>query len=296
MLSQRFVAGGPVNVVFPSKPLPCSTCLEANIAASKTPPTEVENRRTLYPGQVLRIDNLGPLSPVGMGYPYVNMITDAYTGAMLAATPLENKAQTALHQEVMIKRAHRSAAPLGGTQHLELDNGTDVASARTLTFAKNQGMTSSTFVPNRAQSRGGVERPHREWKRKMRWLQATSDLPPEHTVYLFNHARRLYNMTASAADPTKSKHEHYYKSKPEASALLHTFGAAVVILRLPKPPGLQPRGVRGRWYGLAGDGNSIHFVAVRTQRSPGAPITEKVVISRTSGSLATRRLTLALWT
>ena len=162
------------------------------------------HRRALYPGQILRIDNLGPLSPTGTGYPYLNMITDAFTGAMIAATPLETKGQTALHQEVVLKRAHRTAAPEGGTQHLEMDNGTDVATERTLNFATGQGMTTSNFTSSRPASRGSVERPHREWNRYMRWLLTTSSLPAGHEVYLFNHARRLFNLTLSAADPSKS--------------------------------------------------------------------------------------------
>ena len=129
-----------------------------------------------------------------------------------------------------------------------MDNGTDVATERTLSFAAEQGMTTSNFVPNRDSSRGLVERPHRDWKRYVRLLLTTSSLPPKHGVYLFNHARRLYNLTLAVSDQSISKHEAYYRRKPLASALLHTFGTDVVILRRPAASSLLPRGVRGRWY------------------------------------------------
>jgi hypothetical protein len=103
MLANKVVYGGPVNLHFPPKPLPRSTCLEANISASKTPPLESPHRQARYPGQFLRIDNLGPLSP---------------TGRRLLVR--ETKGQTALQHEVIMRRAHRSAAPRGGTQHLEI--------------------------------------------------------------------------------------------------------------------------------------------------------------------------------
>jgi hypothetical protein len=49
------------------------------------------------------------------------MIADVCTGAAIATNALENKTHTALAHEVGPTRAHRVAAPLGGTQDVELD-------------------------------------------------------------------------------------------------------------------------------------------------------------------------------
>ncbi len=71
------------------------------------------------------------------------MITDLCTGAPIATNCLENKAQTALGQEVNLRRAHWAAAPLDGTQNLDLDMDSDVLTTCTKRFADCQGMTIS---------------------------------------------------------------------------------------------------------------------------------------------------------
>ncbi len=68
-------------------------------------------------------------------------------GAAIATNSLENKAQTALAQEVSLRRAHHAATPLGGTQRLELDMGSDVLTNRTKVFAESQGWTIYDFAP-----------------------------------------------------------------------------------------------------------------------------------------------------
>ncbi len=107
------------------------------------------------------------------------MITDLCTGAAIATNSLENKAQTALAQEVSLRRAHRTAAPRGGTQRLELDMGTDVLTANTKRFAESQGVTISDFATRNPRPRGGIERPHQTYKRKLRMLLHGSGLPSE---------------------------------------------------------------------------------------------------------------------
>ncbi len=77
-----------------------------------------------------------------------NLITDVCTAAAIFATnSIENKAQMALAQELSLRRTHRAAAPLGPTQHLELDMGSDVLMTRTKLFADSQGMTISPCAP-----------------------------------------------------------------------------------------------------------------------------------------------------
>ena len=75
---------------------------------------------------MLCLENLVLIGPTGQGYPYVNMIAELCTGAAITTNSLENKAQTALGQEVSLRGAHRAAAPLGGTQYLQLYVGTDL--------------------------------------------------------------------------------------------------------------------------------------------------------------------------
>jgi transposase InsO family protein len=115
---------------------------------------------------------------------------------------------------VTLRRAHRLAAPFGGTQRLELDLGTDVLTARTKEFAEAQGMTVSEFAPNNPGPRGGIERPHQTYKRKLRMLLFTSGLPSEQFYYLIEHARRLFNLTMADNDTTKSKQKVYGLSRP----------------------------------------------------------------------------------
>ncbi len=102
------------------------------------PPSTATHRKAKYPGQVLCLDKLGPIGPTGHGYPYVNIITNLCTGAAIATNSLKNKAQTALVQEMCLRRAHRATAPLGGTQGLELDMGLDFLTNRTKVFAESQ--------------------------------------------------------------------------------------------------------------------------------------------------------------
>ncbi len=120
------------------------------------------------------------------------MIMDLCTGAAIATNSVENKAQTALAQEVSLRRARRATAPLGGTQHLELDMGSDVLTNRTKVFAESQGWLLSDFAAGNPRPRGGVERPHQTIKRKLRMLRHSSCLPsdqsrrPESQVTLLN--------------------------------------------------------------------------------------------------------------
>jgi hypothetical protein len=279
MLQHKVVKGAPINIRFPPTPLPCATCLQVNTIASQVPPSTATHRKAEYPGQVLCLDNMGPIGPTGQGYPYINMITDLCTGAAIATNSLENKAQTALAQEVSLHRAHRAAAPRGGTQRLELDMGSDVLTKRTKAFADAQGMLISDFAAGNPRPRGAIERPHQTFKRKLRMLLHSSGLPSEQFHYLIEHARRLFNLTMADNTPTKSKHEAYYRSQPSAKTLLHRFGAQVVIKIWPTPPGLQARGLRGRWYGLAGNSNTVHLVSVQYLTKGGA-LKHRVVRSR----------------
>jgi hypothetical protein len=93
---------------------------------------------------------MGPIGPLRQGYPYINMI--------IATNSVKNKAQTAWTQAESLRKAHRHAAPLGGTQRWELDLGTDVLTANTKQFAESQRMTVSDFAPGNPSTRGGVSR------------------------------------------------------------------------------------------------------------------------------------------
>ena len=110
-------------------------------------------------------------------------------------------------------------------------------------------------------------------------LLHSSGLPSEQFHCMVEHARRLFHLTMADHDPMKSKHEAYYRSQPDAKTLLHRFGAQVIIKIRPTPPGLQPRGLRGRWYGLAGNSNTVHLVSVQYLTKGGA-LKHRVVRSR----------------
>ncbi len=47
----------------------------------------------------------------------------------------------------------------------------------------------------------------------------------------------------------------------------------------PTPRALQPRGLRGRWYGLAGNSNTVHLVSVQ-YLTKGGTLKRRVVRSR----------------
>jgi hypothetical protein len=223
MLLHKVGKGVPINVKFPPKPLPCAACLQVNTIASQVPPSTATHRKATHPVQVLCHDNMGPIGPPGQGYPYINMIADLCTGAAIATNSLENKAQMALTQDVSLRRAQ------SGTQRLELDMGTDVLTANTKLFAESQGWTISDFAPGNPSPRGGIERPHQTFKRKLRMLLHISGLPSEQFHYMVERARRLFSLTMADNDPTKSKHEAYYQSQPDAKTLLHRFGAQVIL-------------------------------------------------------------------
>ncbi len=154
----------------------------------------------------------------------------------------------ALVQDVSLRRAHRAAAPLNGTQRLELDVGSDVLTNRTKVLAESQGWTISDFAPWNPRPCRGIERSHQMIKRKLRMLLHSSGLPSEQFYYLIENARRLFNLTITDNIPTKSKHEAYYRSQPSAKTLLHRFGAQVVIKICPPPPPDYSRVA----YGVAG--------------------------------------------
>ncbi len=82
------------------------------------------------------------------------------------------------------RRAHRAAAPLGGTQRLELDMGMDVLTLSSKRFAEFQGWAISDFAPRNPRPRGGIERPHQTIKRKLRMLLHSSGLPSDHFHYM----------------------------------------------------------------------------------------------------------------
>ena len=102
---------------------------------------DVEHRKTTYPGQTLCLDNMGPISITdehGDTAPlrHLNVVSDRHTGCFIATTLLELKSQTAIEQDVTIRRVHRHCLHAGGTQHLDMDLGTDVHTQRTTDFAK----------------------------------------------------------------------------------------------------------------------------------------------------------------
>jgi hypothetical protein len=160
MLTHNVVKGAPINVKFPPKPLPCAACRQVNTIASQVQPSIATHRKADYPGRVLCLNNTGPIGPTGQGYPYINMIADLCTGVAITTNSIENKAQTALTQDVSLHRAHRTAAPRGGTQRLQLDMGTDVVTANTKRFAESQKWTITDLAPGNPSPRGGIERPH----------------------------------------------------------------------------------------------------------------------------------------
>jgi hypothetical protein len=92
MLQHKVVKGAPIDIKFQATSLPCAACLQVNTIASQVPSLTVTHRKAEYPGQVLCLDNMGPIGPTGQGY----CITDLCTGAASATNSLENKAQTAL--------------------------------------------------------------------------------------------------------------------------------------------------------------------------------------------------------
>ncbi len=148
MLQHKVVKDAPINIKLPPTQLPCAAYLQVNTIASRVSALPAEHhRKAAYPGQVLCLDNMGPIGPPRQGYPYINMITDLCTGAAIATNSLENKAQTALAQNASLRPAHRLAAPLGGTQRLELDLGADVLTANTKQFAESQGMAGELGEP-----------------------------------------------------------------------------------------------------------------------------------------------------
>ncbi len=133
--------------------------LQVNTIASQVPPSTAAHRKAEYPGQVLRLDNLGPIGPTGQGYPYINMITDVCTGASIATNSLENKAQTdGTCPGGEPEAGPRAAAPLSGTQHLDVDMVSDVLTTRTKLIADSQGMAISPYAHANPRPRGRIER------------------------------------------------------------------------------------------------------------------------------------------
>ncbi len=115
ILQNTVVKDAPINIKFPPTPLPCVACLQVNTIASQVPPSTATHRNRVKCSASTTWARSHSLTREGN--PYINMITDLSTGAAIATTFLENKAHTALAQEVsLLRRAHRAAAPLGGTQ------------------------------------------------------------------------------------------------------------------------------------------------------------------------------------
>ena len=106
---------------------------------------------------------------------YLNVVSDRHTGCFICATLQENKAQTAREQDTILRRTHRHCLNKGGTQHLDMDHGTDVNTQRTTDFAKEQGMTVSDFAPNVARPGGRIEQPHRDYGRRIRAILIDSE-------------------------------------------------------------------------------------------------------------------------
>ncbi len=95
--------------------LKCAECLQVNTIASQVSPSTAAHRKAEYPDRLISLDNFSPIEPTRQRHPYINRITDLCTGAAIAPNSLENKAQTALAQEVSLIETHRAAAPLGVT-------------------------------------------------------------------------------------------------------------------------------------------------------------------------------------
>ena len=135
-------------------------------------------------------------------------------------------------------------------------------------------MTVSNFAPHHQRPRRRIEPLHRDFGRKRRSILIASQTSPSQWPYAWQHARILYKR-----DPTKTKHEAFYGVMTRHKGL-HLFGAPVVIKILPKPTMFQPRAVRGRWFGIAGERvTSVHRVSIKCTTS-NADAKTKVVRSR----------------
>jgi hypothetical protein len=163
------------------------------------------------------------------------MIMDLSTGIAIATNSLENKAHTALAQEVSLtgprqrRRARRHSA--SGARH-----GIGCSHNRNKRFAESQGWSISDFAPGNPRPLAPIAPPHQTSKRNLRMLLHSYGLPSEHFYYLIEYTRRLSNFMMADDIPMKSKHEAYYRSQPSAKTLLHRFGAEVVIKIWPTHP------------------------------------------------------------
>ena len=93
----------------------------------------------------------------------------------------------------------------------------------------------------------------------MRALHIDSGLGFEEWAYLYNHARRLGNLAPARDDASMSRYEAFLHHKPELVST-RKIGGLVLVKLFPKPTALRPRGLIGHWYGLAGEGHSVHLV------------------------------------
>ena len=107
-------------------------------------------------------------------------------------------------------------------------------------------MTIPNFTHN-PRARGRIELSHRDYGRRIRVLLIASKTQPSDWPYVLQHARHIHNLTPSLNDPSKTKHEAFYRVKPRQKDL-HRFGTPVVVKILPTPTTFQPRAIRIRWY------------------------------------------------
>ncbi len=140
----------------------------------------------------------------------------------------------------------------GGVKSIFIDHGAKLLMAEVKAWcaANKLSLPGSAYYAH--SSHGKIERLNLIIGNALRCALLEEGVLPQEWPWTLILAMRIRNSLPTRMHPLTTLWERYFKQKPTNSAF-YRFKAPLVIIALPAQPKSQPRGIRGRFIGMAGN-------------------------------------------
>jgi hypothetical protein len=279
VIDNKLVAGLK-DVRFPPAGFTCRICLLAKTVAKKYAQVAPEHHKATRLGQAMHFDHWhGPTDIPGLPL--------GYTGALVGEEefsefgffePTQTKEQDAALMMMLVGMLDKREHADGGVESIFIDHGKELLTAEVKAWcaANKLRLPGSAYYAH--SSHGKIERLNLIIGNALRCALLEEGVLPQEWPWILILAMRIRNSLPTRNHPLTTPWELYFKRKPTSSAF-HRFKAPVVILALPAPPKSQPRGIQGRFIGMAGNSETVYRIQVQT-RSDSGELGTRIVFSR----------------
>ena len=259
----------------------CRTCLLAKIVAKKFATVAPTHHKAERLGDVMHFDHWhGPTGVKGLPLDYTGALVgqDEYSEFGFFE-PTQTKEQDAALMMMLIGMLDKREHANGGVGSVFIDHGTELLTAEVKAWcaAKKIDLPASAYYAH--STHGQIERLMLILGNAHRCTLLEEGVLPEDFPHILIWAMRIRNSLPTRNYPLTTPWERYFKRKPTNSAF-HRFKAPVVILAQPPPPKSHPRGIQGRFIGMAGNSETVYRIEIATRSADGLTTGTRTVFSR----------------